>query len=143
MHTQHWMRVLGAAALAGSLGAAVAQPPAQASAASESSLRRSPRQKESRHAHDFLIKGTVFTESALAFPGVEVRVRRSDEKKFRWSDYTNSRGEFAIRVPEGAKYELSVKTRGYVGQSKEIDATTGARIADEIVFRMELAGGKK
>src|SRR5690349_807508 len=45
-------------------------PPPEPPAPSSSS--RHPRQKYS-HASDFLIRGTVFTDKALSFPGVELR----------------------------------------------------------------------
>lgn len=95
------------------------------------------------HANDFLIRGTVFTDKAFAFPGAQLRIRRSGDKKFRWQDYTNSRGEFAIRVPQGSQYEMIVRAKGFGDQSKTIDAKSG--ISDtNVTFRMEpLKGGKK
>ena len=114
-----------------------AQPAPQGSSSSKGS-----KQKLS-HAHDFLIRGTVFNDKAFAFPGVQLRIRRSGDKKFRWQDYTNSRGEFAIRVPQGSQYEMVVRTKGFAEQGKTIDAASG--ISDtNVVFRMEpVKGGKK
>ncbi len=97
--------------------------------------------KKSSHSHDFLLKGTVFTNSAYAFPGVEVRLRRAGERKYRWQTYTNSRGEFAIRVPQGAAYELQVHSKGFVDQNRSIDAKVG-NLEEGIVFRMQPVGGK-
>jgi hypothetical protein len=94
------------------------------------------------HVNDFLIRGTVFTDILLAFPSVQLRVRRTGEKKFRWETYTNSRGEFAVRVPQGAQYELAVHAKGFTDQTSTIDARTGD-IHDNVVFRMQPAGGKK
>jgi hypothetical protein len=68
----------------------------------------------------FLIIGTVFDERALSFPGVQVRIRRADEKKFRWETYTNARGEFAVRVPEGFDYEVVVRAKHYQDQAKSV-----------------------
>jgi hypothetical protein len=68
----------------------------------------------------FLIVGTVFDERALSFPGVQVRIRRADEKKFRWEAYTNARGEFAVRVPEGFDYEVVVRAKHYQDQAKSV-----------------------
>jgi hypothetical protein len=92
--------------------------------------------------HDFLIRGTVFTNQAYAFPGVQLKVRRSDEKKFRWETETNSRGEFAVRVPPGSDYELVVHAKGFVDQTHHVDAKTNL-VDDNLVFRMELQGGNK
>lgn len=88
------------------------------------------------HAHDFLLKGTVFTNTAYAFPGVRIRLRRKGDKKFRWETYTNSRGEFAIRVPQGADYELQVRINGYADQSRAIDAKEGD-LEQGIMFQMQ------
>jgi hypothetical protein len=73
---------------------------------------------------------------------VQLRIRRSTEKKFRWDDSTNSRGEFAIRVPQGSQYEMVVHIKGFADQTRELDAKTGLGEA-RIVFRMEPEGEKK
>lgn len=88
------------------------------------------------HASDFLIIGTVFDSKGYAFPGVALRIRRSTEKKFRWDSYTNSRGEFAIRVPQGSEYEVIVHVKGFLDQTRTLDAKTGLS-ETRIVFRME------
>lgn len=108
-------------------------PAAPASTGSSSS--KSPNKKYS-HADDFLILGTVFTDKGYAFPGIEIRVRRSAEKKFRWETYANSRGEFAVRVPKGTDYEMLVRAKGFLDQTKPLDAKSGLSEA-RLVFRME------
>jgi hypothetical protein len=96
------------------------------------------------HANDFLIRGSVFTDKALSFPGVKLRVRRAGEKKFRWEECTNSRGEFAIRVPQGSEYEMVVHAKGFADQTKVVDAKSGTDAKDNLVFRMRpTAGGKR
>jgi hypothetical protein len=115
-------------------------PPVQNSAPGASSSSKHTR---SGHANDFLIIGTVFTDKAFAFPDVRLRVRRSTEKKFRWETYTNSRGEFSIRVPQGAEYEMVIVAKGFTDQSKTISAKSGIS-EDSVVFQMQPApGGKK
>jgi Carboxypeptidase regulatory-like domain len=109
------------------------QPEAPAQPRSSSSSKDS-KQKYS-HANDYLIHGTVFTDKALSFPGVQLRIRRSGEKKFRWQDLTNSRGEFAIRVPQGTQYEIVVHAKGFSDQTRTIDARTGSG-ENNVVFRM-------
>ena len=98
--------------------------------------------KKYSHANDFLIRGTVFTESGLSFPGVQLRIRRTSEKKFRWESYTNSRGDFAIRVPQGSEYEVVVHEKHFVDQKRTLDAKSGER-EQPIVFRMEPEAGSK
>jgi hypothetical protein len=110
--------------------AAVSEPQSSSSA-------KNGKQKYS-HANDFLIRGTVFTERAMSFPGVQLRIRRSGEKKFRWEDRTNSRGEFAMRVPQGGQYEMVVHAKGFADQAKTIDARSGSG-ENNVVFRMEPA----
>ena len=92
--------------------------------------------KKYSHANDFLIRGTVFNEKALSFPGVELRIRVAGQKKYRWETYTNSRGEFAVRVPQGSQYEMLVHVKGFADQTKSVDAKTGES-EQTVVFRME------
>ena len=94
------------------------------------------------HAHDYLIHGTVFTEKALAFPNVELHIRRAGEKKYRWQGITNSRGEFAMRVPKGSEYEMLVRTKGFKDQVRKIDAKSGAA-EENATFRMQPVTGSK
>lgn len=134
-----WVVALLAAALLAPFIVFLAPPPqtALASQTESSSSAKNGKQKYS-HANDFLIRGTVFTDKALSFPGVQLRLRRSGEKKFRWEDQTNSRGEFAIRVPQGTEYEMVVRVKGFADQTRTIDARTGSG-ENNVVFRMEPA----
>ena len=95
------------------------------------------------HANDFLVLGTVFTDKAYALPGAQIRARRASEKKFRWQTYTNSRGEFAFRVPQGDEYEIVVMAKGFTDQTNAVSAKSGIS-EDTVVYRMQPAsGGKK
>ena len=85
-----------------------------------------------------MLIGTVFNEKALSFPGVRVRVRQTSEKKFRWETYTNSRGEFAVRVPEGNEYEVQVQAKNFKEQSQTVKADAGS-VQLRLSFRLELA----
>ncbi len=52
-----------------------------------------------------LIFGTVWSPQQRPMPGVKVRIRRIEDKKTRWELISDSRGEFAQRVPpEKADY---------------------------------------
>jgi hypothetical protein len=77
---------------------------------------------KTREIPSFLIIGTVFNESALSFPGVQVRIRRRGDKRFKWETSTNSRGEFAVRVPPGYDYEVVTHVKKYVDQSTNVDS---------------------
>src|SRR5579862_2082738 len=117
-------------------------PPPDAPPASQPPAPAKPAKQKYSHANDFLIIGTVFDPKGYAFPGVELKIRRSDEKKFRWDSYTNSRGDFAVRVPQGSDYEMLIRAKGFADQTRQLDAKTGVSEA-RIVFRMEPAGGEK
>ena len=94
----------------------------------------------------FLILGTVFNENALAFPGVEVRIRRNDEKKFRWEGVSNSRGEFAVRVPDGYDYSLVIRVKHYQDETRAITTKAGdaqQRVTIRMQLAPEKAGAKK
>jgi hypothetical protein len=137
MHVR-WVVALWAAALLAPIvfltsvshAALISQP--QSSSSSKNGKRKYS------HANDFLIRGTVFTDKSLSFPAVQLRIRRAGEKKFRWEDQTNSRGEFAIRVPQGAQYEMVVRAKNFADQIRTIDARTGSG-ENNVVFRMQPA----
>jgi|SRR5580704_9871645 hypothetical protein len=118
------------------------EPPPQAPAAAETPVPAKPLKEKYSHTRDFLIIGTVFDPKGYAFPGVELRIRKSNEKKYRWDSYTNARGEFALRVPQGSDYEMVIRAKGFMDQTRALDAKTGMSEA-RIVFRMEPAAGEK
>jgi hypothetical protein len=120
-----------------------APPPASSSTSGQAGSSSSSGKRGHGHANDFLLIGTVFNDKAYAFPGAHVRARRTTEKKFRWETYTNSRGEFALRVPQGEEYEIVVNAKGFADQGGSVSAKSG--ISEEtVVYRMQPAtGGKK
>jgi hypothetical protein len=122
--------------------AATAPTPASPVGTAAAKPGKNAKQKYS-HTNDFVIRGSVFTDKALAFPGAKLRIRRVGQKKFRWEDYTNSRGEFAIRVPQGSEYEMVVHAKGFAEQMKVVDAKNGTDANNNLVFRMQPAGGKR
>lgn len=118
------------------------QPAGSGNSGSAQSSSTAKPKKKSKHADDFLVRGTIFTPEGLSFPGADVRIRRSNEKKFRWETWTNSRGEFAIRVKQGSEYEVVARAKGFKEQSKAVDAKSGGRF-EEMTFHMEREGDKK
>jgi hypothetical protein len=113
-------------------------PVAQTSRSSSSSSGK----RGHSHASDFLVIGTVFTDKAYALPGARIRARRTTEKKFRWETYTNSRGEFALRVPQGNEYEIVVIAKGFADQTGSVSSKSGIS-EDNVVYRMQPASGDK
>src|SRR5258707_15642826 len=69
-------------------------PPDTRTPQSESTNKK---KTSSKHARDFLIKGTVFTQDGLSFAGAQISIRKAGQKSHHWKDVANSRGEFAIR----------------------------------------------
>jgi hypothetical protein len=118
-----------------------AQEPASSAAkqpapSDSSSLRKS----KHSHADELVIRGTVFNERGLALPGVKLRIRRADQKKPHWEAYTNSRGEFAVRVPKGPDYEIAAEGKGFAKQSQAINGQS----EESVVLHMQpVIGGKK
>jgi hypothetical protein len=115
-------------------------PPPEPSAPVESSSAKAA--KHAHHLDEFLIHGTVFDDKAFSLPGAQLRIKRVGEKKYHWSTYTNSRGEFAIRVPPGSDYEVVVLSKGFAEATQPVDAKNGLG-DDNLVFRMALAPEKK
>ena len=92
--------------------------------------------KRHRTLPAFLILGTVFNEKAYALPSVQVRIRRKGEKKFLYDLYTNSRGEFAVRVPDGIEYEVVVRQKKYKEQTQNVVANM-ADVQKRLTFKLE------
>jgi hypothetical protein len=97
--------------------------------------------KKSARESDFLVFGTVFDERGFAYHGAVVRVRRAGERQVRWEARSDHRGEFAVRVPRGAEYEMSVRATGYPELARHIDARAGSR--EDVVFRLLSPSGEK
>jgi len=87
------------------------------------------------HAHDFVIFATIFNDRGFALPGARVRVRRSDEKKFRWEGTSDHQGELAFRVPQGAEYEMTIDARGFKPETRKIDTREDNQA--DLTIRME------
>lgn len=93
-----------------------------------------------------LVAGTVFQESGLSLPGVEVELavagQPEDARKFKkMKQVTDARGEFAFRVPNvAAEYKVSVKAAHYQGQEKRVSVTADERV--DVFFSLEPASNR-
>jgi hypothetical protein len=103
--------------------------PATSESSSTSKAKRS-------HANDLLIRGTVFNERGLSMQGVRLRIHRVDAKKPHWETYTNSRGEFAVRVPTGSDYQIAAEIKEFAKQSQAVHGKDGAA-EEKVIFHME------
>jgi hypothetical protein len=60
-----------------------------------------------------LIYGTVWSPDNQPVYGVNIKIRRSKEKKIRWEVFSDHSGEFAQRVPAGeGDYVLRADLKG-------------------------------
>jgi hypothetical protein len=61
-----------------------------------------------------LIFGTVWGPDDRPLYAVKIKLRREGDKKPKWEQYSDHRGEFAFRVPAGqATYYASAEVKGY------------------------------
>jgi hypothetical protein len=98
--------------------------------------------KKNKRVPPYVIIGTVFNEAAFSFPNVHVQIRKTGEKKFHWETYTNSRGEFAVRVPEGPEYEVVVKEKKYKEVAVRVNANNG-EMEQRLSIRLETLNPEK
>lgn len=130
--------VLSLAALAWAQEPAPTAPAQQSTPASTVQKNESASTGKKKGLPAYVIIGTVFNEKALAYPNARVQIRRENEKKYRWETYTNSRGEFAVRVPEGQEYEVVVKEKHYKEASLKLAANVGG-LQERLSIRLEAA----
>lgn len=101
------------------------------------------KKKEKPAAETFaVIGGTTYRQTGLSLPGARVRVRPEQSadasgKKLKGVEAaTDSRGEFAIRVPAvPAKWAVDVQANGYRPQSKSVSIEGEQRL--ELSFVLE------
>ncbi len=117
-------------------------PPPQQSSPAPDVPRTDSSSKKNNRIPPYVIIGTVFNESALSFPNVHVQVRKTGEKKFRWETFTNSRGEFAVRVPEGQEYEVVVREKKYKDVALKVNANNG-EMEQRLSIRLESLNPEK
>ena len=122
-----------------SAGATPSGLPGRQELAKQDDSKRKKKQKPPPPA--FLVFGTVFDERGFARSGAQIRIRRAGERKWRWNTLSDRRGEFAVRVPPGAEYELMLRAKGYQEATRKIDARSGNRL--DLVFRLVPAAGGK
>src|SRR5271168_2956633 len=119
MRSPRWLVVAGTAALficfttLFSRAQEPTPPVPQAPATPQAQGPDKPQNPKYSHAKDFLIIGTIFDPKGYAFPAAELRIRRSNEKKYRWDSYTNSRGEFVLFVKQETAYEMVIRAKGF------------------------------
>jgi len=142
MHRKRCVIILASLLITACLQVKAGQDPATpAGTATQPAAPESSSARKSKHSHagDLVIRGTVFDERGLALPGAKLRIRRADQKKPHWETYTNSRGEFAVRVPKGPDYEIAAESKGFGKQSQAINGQS----EENVVLHMQRNGGSK
>ena len=85
--------------------------------------------KRKKRPKDALISGSVFSEEGFAMRGATVRIRHKDHKKPKWKTVTDSRGEFAVRLPRSSgDYELVVSAKSYESAREEFTITIAEKL---------------
>jgi len=88
-----------------------------------------------------LVAGTVFRESGLSFPGAELTLEAVPDSGKRskgrsWKAVSDSRGEFAFRVPAGpARYTLTVSAPAMEPWKSQIEIQGEERVDLSIVLK--------
>ncbi len=78
--------------------------------ATTTSLQARDKKKPDDYA---LIFGTVWGPDDRPLPGIQVNIRRADQKRAKWQRYSTRLGEFSVRVPVGkADYVIWAETKG-------------------------------
>lgn len=94
-----------------------------------------------------VIGGTVFQESGRSLPGARVTVMPLAEDGSRKvtrpaAATSDSRGEFAVRVPAGSmRYNVRVEARGFQSAEKQVQVEWDQRV--DLVFRLRPLGEEK
>jgi len=149
MHRPRWITILCTAALviwpvASHTQVQEAAPPPPNSDPALKTPAATPSKTDKKkysHANDFLIRERCL-RIKLFVPGRAASYPAVGEKKFRWESYTNSRGEFAVRVPQGSNYEMVIQAKGFAEQTRTVDAKAGEN-EESMVFRMQPTSGGK
>lgn len=90
-----------------------------------------------------LIAGAVFRDTGLSLPGAQVTLLAESgsgqaRKPKKINVVTDSRGEFAVRVPAAPmRYTLQVRAAGYQNQEKSVSVSGEDRV--DVFFRLEPA----
>ncbi|MEO8662137.1 MAG: carboxypeptidase-like regulatory domain-containing protein [Bryobacteraceae bacterium] len=93
-----------------------------------------------------VLAGTVFREPGFALPGAKIVLepdenKPKDVKVKRQEFVSNSRGEFAFKVPAvPLRYTVSVTAGGYQGEKKQVEIQGEQRV--DVYFQLKSEGQK-
>ena len=101
----------------------------------------SARSAQKTRTSDFLVYATVYNDQGFTVANAKARMSVAGENKWRWETTSDSQGEFALHVPEGAQYVLRVDAKGYEALTQDVDASQTDR-SDLGLHLVPLGGGK-
>jgi uncharacterized membrane protein len=90
---------------------------------------------------DCILYVTVFTQKGARLPDAAFIAHAVGKKKPHWEGYSDSRGEFAVRVSTQGDYEIEVKAKGYEVQTRKITSEVGQKL--DVVFNLVPRAPKK
>jgi hypothetical protein len=90
---------------------------------------------------DCILYVTVFTQKGVRLPDAAFTAHAAGKKKPHWEGYSDSRGEFAVRVSMQGDYEIELKARGYQTQTKKVTSEVGQKL--DVVFNLVPASPRK
>ncbi len=89
-----------------------------------------------------LLLGTTFTDEGLSLPGIAVTVTRKGEKKPKWRATSDSRGEFALRLPAGHEVcAVATESKEHENQVQEVEVRGEESVT--VIFRLARKGEEK
>jgi len=121
------LRPIRAAILLACLAGALALP-----------LQSGEKDKEKSYA---LLSGSVHSVEGFAISGVPVSVRHQEDRKPRWRAVSDTRGEFALRLPaEAATYEVTTESNEHENQTKTVKVAGTGKETVVVLFRLARKG---
>ena len=100
------------------------------------------KKKRAATAHA-LVAGTVFHASGRSLRGAKVTVFNEDRPKKKLRGVTDTRGEFAIRVPSGeARYVVQAAAKGFEPAEKKVQTQGMEKVSVNFMLSPKV-GGKK
>jgi len=92
------------------------------------------KKKQSKKA-EAIIAGTVFESSGLLLRGAKVEAASADGGRVLGRAVSDSRGEFAIRVPAGrADYIVAAEARGFERGEKKVEVYGDEKVRISLIL---------
>ena len=90
--------------------------------------------EKKKTAPQAVIAGGVFQDTGGSLPGVKVVVVSESDPRDKREAVTDRRGEFAVRVPGGARYRVVASAKGFETQEKTVEAIEGEKVTKNFLL---------